>query len=232
MADKTFEIPKVILFDVNETLLDLNPLRESIDSILLESEGAQLWFNTMLQYSLVMTVNNQFAPLPEIGAATLKMLARNREVTLSDEEAMEALAPMRTLAPHPDVRQALEMLRAEGFRLATLTNSAASGAKAQLEHAGLTDCFDKQMSVETIAKYKPHPEVYRWAASEMQAQPAECMLVAAHGWDIAGAGWAGLSTGFIARWGNQEFPLANPANIVASDLGGLTEKLKALLHGT
>lgn len=228
MADKDFKRPTVILFDVNETLLDLNPLRESVDSVLLESDGAELWFNTMLQYSLVMTVNNQFAPLPEIGAATLKMLARNREVSLSDEQAKEALEPMRTLAPHPDVRAALERLRTEGFRLATLTNSAASGAKAQLDHAGLADCFDKQMSVETIGKYKPHPEVYLWAASEMQAEPGQCMLVAAHGWDIAGAGWAGLSTGFIARWGNQEFPLAKPADIVASDLGGLAEKLAAL----
>ena len=228
MADQDFNRPKVILFDVNETLLDLNPLRESIDSVLLESEGAQLWFNTMLQYSLVMTVNNRFAPLPEIGAATLKMLARNREVSLSDEQAQEALAPMRTLAAHPDVQPAMKRLRDAGFRLATLTNSAASGAKAQLDHAGLADCFDMQLSVETIRKYKPHPEVYRWAAAEMQAEPAECMLVAAHGWDIAGAGWAGLSTGFVARWGNQEFPLANPANIVASDLGSLSEKLEAL----
>lgn len=227
MTDKNFSRPKVILFDVNETLLDLNPLRESIDSVLLESDGAQLWFNTMLQYSLVMTINNQFAPLPEIGAATLKMLARNREVILTDEQAHEALAPMRTLMPHPDVRPALERLRAAGFRLATLTNSAISGAKAQLDHAGLSDCFDEQMSVETIAKYKPHPEVYLWAASKMQAEPKECMLVAAHGWDIAGAGWAGLSTGFIARRGNQEFGLAKPADVIASDLGSLAEKLNA-----
>lgn len=217
--------PNVLLFDVNETLLDLHPLNESINNVLLDAEGARLWFSTMLHHSLVMTVAGQYAPFPEIGIATLTMLARNREVILHGDDAKKAISPLLALPAHPDVRPALDRLRQAGYRLATLTNSTSSGVRTQLEHAGLTDCFERQFSVETIRKYKPHTEVYLWAAGEMQAAPDQCMLVAAHGWDVAGASWAGLRTAFVARAGQQQFPLANEADLIVADLTALADKL-------
>ena len=217
--------PAVLLFDVNETLLDLTPLADSINTVLLDERAAKLWFTTMLQYSLVMTVSEQHASLPDIGAAVLEMMARNTDVILTSEDAKRALEPLLTLPSFPDVRPGLEKLKQHGFRLATLTNSSKVGVKAQLEHAGLTDCFEKQLSVESVGKYKPHRAVYEWAASEMQCEPRQCMLVAAHGWDVAGAKWAGLLTAFIGRGGQQLFPLGPKPDIHVADILGLADQL-------
>ena len=219
--------PKVLLFDVNETLLDIGPLKKSVANILLEPHAAELWFATMLQYSLAMTVSGQYAAFPDIGAAALRMLARNSDIALSEEDAKEALSPMRSLAPHPDVKPALERLSARGWRMATLTNSSQAGVKAQMEHAGLERFFERQLSVESVGKFKPHAEVYLWAAREMNVDPSECMLVAAHGWDVAGAKWAGLQTAFIAREGQQKFPLGPALDIDVSDLDALASALGA-----
>lgn len=215
--------PSVLLFDVNETLLDLAPLAESINAVLLDEHAAKLWFTTMLQYSLAMTVSDQHAALPEIGAAVLQMMGRNNEVVLTSADAKKALEPMRMLPAHADVRPGLEQLKQAGFRLATLTNSTQSGVKSQLEHAGLADCFERQLSVESVGKYKPHREVYQWAAREMQVEPGQCMLVAAHGWDVAGAKWAGLQTAFIGRAGQQLFPLASPPDLHVADVLALAK---------
>ncbi len=95
--------PQVLLFDVNETLLDLAPVKRSVDEILLDEHGASLWFSTMLHHSLVMTVSGRHADLMEIGAAVLQMLARNRDIVIGTEDARQALSAMRSLAPHPDV---------------------------------------------------------------------------------------------------------------------------------
>lgn len=217
--------PAILLFDVNETLLDLAPLEESINKVLSDESSAKLWFITMLQYSLVTTVSGQYAPLPEIGAATLQMLARNRGLTLIDEDAKKALAPMTSLPSHPEVQASLETLKEAGFRLATLTNSSQSGVKAQMENAKLSAFFERELSVETVGKYKPHKDVYLWAASEMGAKPDECMLVAAHGWDVAGAKWAGLQTAFIGRPGQQLFSVAPQPDIQVADLSGLAREL-------
>ena len=59
--------PKVLLFDVNETLLDIGPLKERVGEILLDPRAPELWFATMLQYSLAMTVSGNMPPFQRSG---------------------------------------------------------------------------------------------------------------------------------------------------------------------
>jgi len=54
------------------------------------------------------------------------------------------------------------------------------------------------------------------------------MLVAAHGWDVAGAIWAGCRAGFISRPGAQLFPLAPVPEIVEPDMLGAAKRLIAM----
>lgn len=219
--------PKILLFDVNETLLDLAPLKEKVAEVLLDPRAPRLWFATMLQYSVAATVSGQYFAFPEIGAAVLRMLARNSDVTISQEDARTTLSLMKSLPAHRDVEPGLRRLKAAGFRLATLTNSSQQGVKAQLQSAGLSGFFERELSVEAVGKFKPHADVYAWAAREMKVRPADCMLVAAHGWDVAGAKWAGMAAAFIAREGQQKFPLAPEPDADASDLVGLADALGA-----
>lgn len=217
--------PKVLLFDVNETLLDIAPLKKRVGDILLDPHAPKLWFTTMLQLSLVMTVGGQYAAFSEIGAAALQMLARDRDMVLSQEDAQSALSLMRTLPAHADVKPALERLRARGWRMAALTNSSQSGIQAQMRHTGLEEFFERLLSVESVGKFKPHADVYAWAAREMKVEPSDCMLVAAHGWDVAGAKWAGLKSAFIAREGQHKFPLGPAPDLDVSDLTALADAL-------
>lgn len=219
--------PRVLLFDVNETLLNIAPLKDKVAEVLLDPDAPELWFTTMLQYSLAATVSGQYFAFPDIGAAVLRMLARNSDVTISHEDAKATLSIMKSLPAHKDVEAGLRRLKAAGFRMATLTNSSQDGVKAQLQSAGLSGFFERELSVESVRKFKPHADVYAWAAREMKAQPAECMLVAAHGWDVAGAKWAGMASAFIARERQQKFPLAPEPDADVSDLLGLAEALGA-----
>lgn len=219
--------PQVLLFDVNETLLDLSPLKKRIGDILSDPGKAELWFAMTLQHSITMTVSGQYAAFPDIGAAVLRMLARNIGLDLSEADAKEVFSVITRLAPHPDVSPALQRLKASGLRLACLTNSSRAGVAAQMKYSGLDAFFERQLSVESVGKYKPHADVYRWAALEMAHETGECMLVAAHGWDVAGAKWAGMQTAFIAREGQQKFPLAPQPDIDVKDLGGLADAFES-----
>lgn len=219
--------PQFLVFDVNETLLDMAPIKQAIDDLLLEPDGSALWFSTLLHYSLVMSVADRHADFMDIGVAALQMVGRNRDRAIDDADARQLLSGMRRLAPHPDVVSALTRLQRAGFRLATLTNSSQASVEAQLGHAGLTDFFEKQLSVQTPKRFKPHASVYSWAVAELGAQPPECMLVATHGWDVAGAKWAGLQAAFIARAHQQKFPLAEPPDIDVADFDGLCDALGA-----
>jgi len=219
--------PALLLFDVNETLLDLSPLQTSIRTVLPGADSPKLWFTTMLHYSAAMTLAGQYAALPEIGAAALRMLAEGRGIRLSEQQVQAAIAPITRLPPHPDVAPALARLRGAGFRLAALSNSTTGGLRAQLSYAGLASCFDAQFSVQETSLYKPHPTVYHRAASRMRVAPEDTMLVAAHGWDVAGAGWAGLRTAFVRRNAQAPFPLADAPGLVVADIGELADRLGA-----
>lgn len=220
---------KIVFFDVNETLLDLQPIKERIGQLLGDGpEIARLWFTTLLQHSLVVTVSDRYTDFAAIGEACLRMVARTQGNDLSEKDARETVALMRSLPPHRDVLPALRQLRDAGFRLATLTNSAGAALADQLKHAGLSQFFEAALSVEEVGMYKPHAHVYRWAARRLGAETSECMLVAAHGWDLAGAGWAGMRTAFIARPGQQIFPLGPPIDLVLDSLEELPARIDKL----
>lgn len=224
--------PKVIFFDVNETLLDLTAMKDSVGKILNNRKDLlPLWFTTMLQYSLVSTVGNQYNDFGVIGAAALQMVASNHGITLSETEAKEAiLGPIRSLPAHPEVKASLKKLKDAGYILVSFTNSSNKGVETQFKNSGLLDYFDKRLSVEDIGKFKPHADSYRWAARQMKIKPEECLLVAAHGWDIAGALWANWRGAFISRPGAQLYPLADKPEIIAKDLALITEQLIALKY--
>ncbi|MCB4799100.1 haloacid dehalogenase type II [Neotamlana laminarinivorans] len=222
--------PKVLFFDVNETLLDLTAMRKNVgDKLNGRSDLLSLWFTTMLQYSLVTTVGRQYNDFGIIGAAALQMVAANHGIKIGEKEAQEAiLGPLRSIPPHPEVKEALKQLRDAGYKLVSFTNSSNIGVKTQFENAGLLDYFDERLSIEDMGKYKPDADAYDWAARKMKIKSSECLLVAAHGWDIAGALWAGWRGAFISRPGAQLYPLAPNPEFNESNLKLIADKLIAL----
>mgnify|MGYP005989978567 CR=1 FL=1 len=219
--------PKVLFFDVNETLLDLTAMKESVGKALgNRNDLLPLWFTTMLQYSLVTTVGRQYNDFGIIGGAALQMVAANHNIQLTEEEAKEAiLTPIRSLPAHPEVKEALARLRKAGYKLVSFTNSSNKGVETQFKNAGLTEYFDERLSIEDIGKFKPDTDAYNWAARKMGVNPNECLLVAAHGWDIAGAIWAGWRGAFISRPGAQLYPLAPKPEVNEMNLSLVADKL-------
>ncbi|UII25770.1 haloacid dehalogenase type II [Fulvivirga maritima] len=212
--------PKVLFFDVNETLLDLTAMKQSVSKALGgRNDLLPLWFTTMLQYSLVTTASRQYDHFAYIGAAALQMVAANNNISISEKEAREAIVtPIRSLPAHPEVKAALELLKKDGYKMVSFTNSSNNGVKTQFENAGLLEYFDDRLSVEDIGKFKPFADTYDWGARKMGIKPEESMLIAAHGWDVAGAMWARWRAAFISRPGHQLFPLAPTPEIVQPDL--------------
>jgi 2-haloacid dehalogenase len=212
--------PKVLFFDVNETLLDLTQMKKYIAKPLDSREDLlSLWFTTMLQYSLVTSASGQYEHFGNIGAAALQMVAANNNIIITQEEARHVVVTaLRGLPAHPEVKNALSKLKDNGYKLVSFTNSSNESVKKQFESAGLTEYFDEQLSIEDVGKFKPFRETYDWGAKKMGVKPNEAMLIAAHGWDVAGALWAGWRAAFISRPGQQIFPLAPKTEIIASDL--------------
>jgi 2-haloacid dehalogenase len=217
----------VIVFDVNETLLDMAPLKNNINTLLEEPQAFRIWFGMVLHYSLVENCTDQYHDFSTIARAVLKMTADSLGKTVSAEDMKKALSAIKSLKAYPDVEKGLTLLKDNGFRLATLTNSPEYALKEQLINSNLTDHFELALSIDAIEKYKPAAETYLWAAEKLGVQPQEMIMIAAHGWDLAGAANAGLATGFIAREGQSLYTLSKEPDFEASDILAMAEKLVA-----
>ena len=216
---------EVLVFDVNETLLDVAALKLRFEKVLGDSSLLPQWFGQMLRNSLVATITRTYAPFDAQGVAALRVTAARAGIDLAGDDAAELVAGMRQLPPHPDVTPALQRLGDAGRRMATLTNSAPEAVKAQLDHAGLDGFFEQMLSVEPVGLFKPAAETYQYAAEQLDVHIGEILLVAAHDWDITGAIRAGARGAFIARPGMLLGDLSERPDFIVPDLGAFADEL-------
>ncbi|ERM84305.1 hypothetical protein P872_14765 [Rhodonellum psychrophilum GCM71 = DSM 17998] len=215
----------LLIFDVNETLLDLRPLKTAINRGFQNDTAFDQWFSLLLQYSWVETITEEFRGFGEIGKAVLEMLAEKQNKKFSAGEIENILDWIRKLPPHPDVVEGLEMLKKEGFRMVVLTNGTLEVAKEQLKYSGLDAYFEDIFSVESVKNYKPHGMNYQKVLGQMNVSATEAMMVACHAWDITGAQRAGLQGCFIARPGMVWYPLENRPMILENTLSQAAAKI-------
>ena len=199
---------RAIVCDVNETLLDLAALDSLFVAWFGEAATRREWFAQTLHFALTLAATRTYRSFA---------LARRRGATLPEDAPALLRDAMTRLPPHPDVAPALRLLRDNGLVTAALSNNPLPTIDAQMRHAGLSPLLDLIMSVDDAGALKPAPEVYRHAVGRLGLPPASIWMVAAHGWDIAGATRAGLRGAFVARPGQIPDPFA-PPEITGDDL--------------
>lgn len=220
--------PSVLVFDVNETLLDVDSMAPLFERIFGDPRVLREWFGQLVLYSMTLTLSERYVDFCTLGQGVLRMLADIHDVDLTAQDARRVRQGMLTMPAHPDVRDGLTALRDHGFRLVTLTNTAPEKTgPTPLEHAGLGRFFERQFSVDAVRQFKPAPQVYRHVCHELGVPPANCMLVAAHVWDTIGARSVGLHDALVTRQRNAALPvggLPQPA-LVVTDLRELAARL-------
>ncbi len=208
----------VIVFDVNETLSDLEPMTRQFTDIGLPAQLAQTWFAQVLRDGFALAAAGSAATFSTIAEGVLRSLFLQHPPDRDQDEAVRrVLDGFLSLQVHPDVPVGVRALAEGGVRLLTLSNGATGVADTLLTNAGVRKHFERLLSVESAGRWKPAPESYAYAARECAVPPGQLMLVAVHPWDIDGAARAGLQTAWIDRSGTAAYPpyLTRPDLIVS-----------------
>jgi len=186
--------PDVVAFDVNETLLDLAPVRAA----LVEHGRPAALLDTVFARTLLTgfagTVTGRWFPFRAAFDAALAQLTG-----LSPADRGRVAGAFLELAPHADVEPALRRLTEAGVRVVTLTHGSPGVAEAGLSRGGVTPLVERTLSTESIRAWKPARETYLWAAGVCDVPPERMALVACHSWDVHGAQVAGLTGAFVPR---------------------------------
>jgi 2-haloacid dehalogenase len=219
-----------IVFDVNETLLDLETMAPTFERIFDDKAAMRLWFANFILYSAALTVADQYVPFTDIGAAVMKMLADTRGIKIKDTDKKELTEKFSTMPPHPEVPAALRKLRNAGFRLFTLTDNLLEVQTRQLEHGGIVDLFDRRFSADGVKHHKPSRQAYAYVERELGVEPSRLCLIACHTWDTLGAVAAGWEGALIRRAGNDVLGVGPQPHIVGDNLHDVADQLIAR-HG-
>ena len=203
----------LIVFDVNETLLDLETMEPTFQRIFGEKSAMRLWFANLILYSAALTVAGCYVPFTDIGSAVMKMLADTRGIKIGDKDKKELTDKFSTMPPHPEVPAALRKLRDAGFRLFTLTDNLL------------------RFSADGVKHHKPSREAYAYVEKELGAEPSQFCLIACHTWDTLGAVAAGWEAALIKRIGNDVLGVGPQPQIVGNDLNDVADQLIARHRG-
>jgi 2-haloacid dehalogenase len=116
----------------------------------------------------------------------------------------------------------------ERFMLAPVSNGNIGMMARLARHNGFR--WDAILGAEIAGDYKPKPRVYEAACAALDLAPGQCMMVAAHSYDLASAASCGLQTAHVAR-PDEYGPSAGearpsvPVDVAASDFIDLARKL-------
>ncbi len=210
------------VFDAYGTLFDVHSaVRKHADKMGPDAQAFSfVWRQKQLEYSWVRALMQRykdFWELTEQALDTAYALFPSADRSLRDD----LLNAYWALDCYPEVPEVLTRLKANGSRLAILSNGSPAMLEAAVNAAGLADLFDEVFSVDDLKTYKTDERVYDMVTTHFRIYPEAVSFQSSNRWDIAGA----TAFGFRTVWMNRaalpdEYPDLAPAAVL-NDLTGL-----------
>ena len=206
--DQALENVRTLTFDLFGTVLNLSgslvpALRKFFESRHIEIDAAEFWTDwrrrqrlEQHQDTILMLGHRGYL---DSARRALRHTLRVHEVRTDEIGVLELLRTFEQLRAFDDAQEGLLRL-AEHYQLVALSN----GDPALIEHLAANSIdakFDRCISVDRVGRFKPHPAVYRMAAAELERDPSEILMVAAHAFDILGARACGYRGAYVNRYG-------------------------------
>ncbi len=213
------EKPKAVLFDAYGTLFDVYSVSLAAEQ-LFPGQGqrlAHVWRDKQIEYSRLVTTSNHgahYIPFWELTERALryaiKLIASNADsikasgafdLINTDSAVQTLMNQYRHLSAFPENREVLLALKQRGIITGILSNGDPAMLEVAVKSAGLADVLDHVISVDSIRKYKTHPDAYALGSNATGLQPKQMLFVSSNGWDAMAATWFGYRTLCVNRAG-------------------------------
>ena len=187
---KTFQ-PKLIMIDVDGTLVDSVPdLAYCIDEM-MQKLGLQKWGETKVRH----WVGNGIPKLVE-RALTGKLEGRPIKEVFDKAypiflDLYEDNTAERSYL-YDGVREGLDYLKSQGYQIGCVTNKSEQFTHPLLKVLGIFNDFKIIISGDTLAKRKPDPMPLLYCAEHFNLKPEECLMLGDSVSDVKAARAAGF----------------------------------------
>ncbi len=217
--------PDAVVFDVLETLLDLDPLAARLEEVGQPAAVLGPWFMRFQRDAMALTLAGDPAPFEPVARQALQTETRQ---LLSEADIDHVLDGFATLPAFDDAAPALRTLSRAGIVVGCLTVGSPENTQRFLDGAGLAEFVDHVITAQAAGVWKPHPEIYRFAAARMHIPIEQMALVAVHAWDCHGAKRAGALAGWCSRLEGQPGDVFLSADVTGKSLVEVADGLLKL----
>jgi 2-haloacid dehalogenase len=211
--------PKAVLFDAYGTLFDVYSVGLLAEQLFPGHGGAisVLWRDKQIEYTRLLTTSNHgahYQPFWQVTQAaltyTIKIIAARAGDTVSNspfsteniaQATVQLMNQYRHLSAFPENKEVLQALKAQGVPTGILSNGDPAMLEVAVKSAGLTDLLDHVISVDSIRKFKTHPDAYALGCQATGLQAKQILFVSSNGWDALAATWFGFQTLWVNRAG-------------------------------
>src|SRR5688572_5974800 len=206
------------VFDAYGTLFDVHAaVRRHADEIGPDGQFfSEIWRAKQLEYSWVRTLMDAYADFWQLTEQALDF-AFSKVPSVDPALRGKLLDAYWHLDCYPEVPAILKALKADGARLAILSNGSPAMLDAAVKSAALDNVIDEVFSVDSVKRFKTAPSVYDLVTTGWRLYPAAVSFQSSNRWDIAGATKFGFRTVWINRSGQpDEYRDLPPALILPS----------------
>ncbi|MES3001945.1 MAG: haloacid dehalogenase type II [Pseudomonadota bacterium] len=199
------EKPKAVLFDAYGTLFDVYSVGLLAEQ-LFPGQGsalATLWRDKQIEYTRLVTTSNHgehYRPFWDLTRAGLRYACKRLTLDLSPESEERLMNQYRHLSAFPENKEVLAALKDKGVVTGILSNGDPQMLGVAVRSAGLDGLLDHVLSVDSIRKYKTHPDAYALGPKATGFEPRQIAFVSCNGWDALGATWYGFRTLWVNRY--------------------------------
>jgi 2-haloacid dehalogenase len=193
------------VFDAYGTLFDVHAAVRSFageigpDGQLL----SEIWRAKQLEYSWVRTLMGSYEDFWTLTQQALDFAFA--KVPSADAGLRQKLLDAYwQLDCYGEVPRILRALKAEGARVAILSNGSPSMLESAVRSAALEPFIDEIFSVDSIGRFKTDPGVYDLVTTAWRLYPSKISFQSSNRWDIAGAAKFGFTTVWINRSGQPD----------------------------
>ena len=159
---------------------------------------SEIWRAKQLEYSWVRTLMGSYADFWQLTEQALDFALA--KVPSADKSLRgDLLDAYWKLDCYPEVPAVLKALKADGARLAILSNGSPEMLESAVKSAALDQILDEIFSVDTVRRFKTDPSTYDLVTSGWILYPDAVSIRSSNRWDIAGATRFGFRTVWINR---------------------------------
>lgn len=199
------EKPRAVLFDAYGTLFDVFSVGLLAEQ-LFPGQGQQLavlWRDKQIEYTRLVTTSDDgahYRPFWDLTRAGLRYACKRLALPLTPEREQQLMNQYRHLSAFPENREVLLALKARGVATGILSNGDPSMLGVAVRSAGLDGLLDHVLSVDSVRKYKTHPEAYRLGTQATGLAASQILFVSCNAWDALAATWFGYRTLWVNRY--------------------------------